>query len=277
MCGVMLSCPVPFYPALPRPAPSGNRPFSVCSRRAVRETALLGISTICRLEKRPSRHVLGRGEKDGPGARADRRRIPEPSAIPRSSAGPSSPGAGPGRPSPPRTATSRTRNPANADNRRFRGSRRFRRIRGCRFSRRGAVLRCAVRETALLGISAIWRLVNRPSRHGREARVQEPAPIGGASRNRPRSRARRRAPRPPVRPGAALPAENRDFPDAKSRERRQPPIPRRAAFVRASVPEREEAAGGSDGHAGCSRGISNLPSAEKNTPLGESPQLTVSF
>ena len=34
---------------------------------------------------------------------------------------------------------------------------------------------------------------------------------------------------PRCRPGAALPAENRYFPDAKSRERRQPPVPRLAA------------------------------------------------
>ena len=67
-----------------------------------------------------------------PGNRADRRRSSDSSAIPRSSAAPASPGGAPGHPSPPRTATSRTRNSANAENLRFRGARRFRRVRGRR-------------------------------------------------------------------------------------------------------------------------------------------------
>ena len=132
--GTVRSCPALRCPGTgasrcARDLPSRKPPFSAFLRFAVWKTALLGIPTICRLENRPSRCALGAGRRAGPRFRADRRRIPEPSAVPRSSAGPSSPGAAPGRPSPPRTATFRTRNPANADNRRFRGARPFARER----------------------------------------------------------------------------------------------------------------------------------------------------
>ena len=180
--------------------------------------------------------------------------------------------------------------------------RRFRRVRGRRFSRRGVVRYGTVRSCPALrcpgtGASrrardlpsgkppfsafprfAVWKtaLLGAPSARG-EGRARGPAPIGGGSRSRPRSRARRRAPRPPVPPRGGHPRREPRLPG-----REKPRTPTTAGSEargrpRASVPERGGAAGGSDGHAGCSRGTSDLPSAEKNAPLGESPQLTVSF
>ena len=108
LCGVMLSCPVPFCPALPRPAPSGKPPFSAFPRFAVWRNALLGMSSAGARRTAREPAPIGGGSRTRPRSRA-RRPAPRP-PVPAS---------------PPRTATSRTRKTANADNRRFRGSRPF--------------------------------------------------------------------------------------------------------------------------------------------------------
>ena len=86
---------------------SRKSPFSAWAGCAVWKNALLGM-------------LPAWAGRACPGNRADRRRLPGSSAIPRSSAAPASPGDAPGQPSPPRTATTRTRNPADAENSQFR-------------------------------------------------------------------------------------------------------------------------------------------------------------
>ena len=141
--------------------------------------------------------------------------------------------------------------------------------------------RGTVRESAPLGIFSIRRPGNRPSRHvpgmgeknvsGKPRRsaaasglVRDPALVGG--------------PRVALgRPEATLPAENRDFPDAKSRECRQPPIPRRVVVHTQAFHSMGRSLEGRASMPATRGRIPHLPSAEKNAPLSESPQLMLSF
>ena len=281
LCGVMLSCPVPFCPAPPRPAPSGKPPFSAFPRFAVWRNALLGMSSAGARRTAREPAPIGGGSRSRPRSRA-RRPAPRP-PVPARGGPPRREPLLPGREKPrtPTTADSEARGrsrasvPERGEGRRVQARWGLARCPGIGASRCArdapsgkppfsAFPRLAVWKSALLGKFSVWA----------GGRGRGPAPIGGGSRTRPRSRARRPAPRPPVPASPPRTATSRTRKTANADNRR----------FRGSRPFAREGPGawgsGLADWAGMTvaRGrISHLPSAEKNTPLGECPQLTVSF